>query len=319
MPVSILGVATYPADKVWSNVDLLARSVAVNSPDVELALITAPLGDRDRALFREFNVRGIELAAPAPTFDRSTEAGKADYHTWLCGIFGARHTWYLAALDVLDATHVLLADTRDVVVTGPLSAKTNVDTLVLSQENASTSIAVDPWNSKWVMGAYGMEGLTRLRDKPILCAGTVFGPVSLMKKYITAMRAEIARLGDDTVRRVGDQPVHNYLAYTSQLPPYVISTAETGWLKSVGLTPTHELEFDWLPKTPPVRGERTIVLHQYDRHASSRGLCSAIRCTTGLAWWKNIYAPFDAHPGVRLARIGSRMVNRLCGHPTREY
>jgi hypothetical protein len=313
MQTAILGIAVYPTNHVWANVDLLARSVAHSDPNAELVLVTAPLGDRDRALFSEFKVRAIECADPVPDFDRTSDDGRARQHAWICALFGARHSWYLAAIAELSATHVLIADTRDVVLTGRLTEKCTGHELVLSQETTRLTIGADPWNSQWVEGAYGAEGLREIGHKPILCAGVVFGTASSIRAYATAMSSEIHRLGFETVRRVGDQPIHNHLAYTGQLPPYAVSTAEGGWMRSVGLLPTRELTFDWLDDNSPAGGERTVVLHQYDRHVRSRAVRSALKRTVGLPWWKNLYSPFDAHPGVRLGRVASRVLQRAWG------
>jgi hypothetical protein len=314
LSITILGIAAYPADQVWDNVDLLARSVALNAPHTDLAFITAPLGDRDRRLFAEFGVRAIELADPVPTLADRTEADRRIRHEWMCGMFGSRHSWYETALASVASSHVLLADTRDVVVTGDLLKKTHVERLVLSQENAGYTIESDSWDRKWVVDTYGTEGLALIGQRPILCAGVVFGPVASIRQYVGAMRAELGRLGVEAVRRSGDQPVHNYLAYTGGLPPYEISTAESGWMRSVGLTPTQDLDFDWLRPGHNGLGNSTLVLHQYDRHVQSWKVCSAVRRTTGLAWWKNLYSPFDAHPGVRVARIGARLLRRVGGN-----
>lgn len=315
MSVCVLGVAVYPTDHVWANVDLLARSVALNSPNVELAFITAPLGPRDRRLFEQFNVRAIALADPVPVFDRTTDVGRRKQHAWMCELFGSRHSWYLTALASLSASHVLITDTRDVVLTGNLAAKVTAPRLVLSRECDTLTLGTERWNSQWLRDGYGDDAVAALGSKSILCAGVVFGPIRMMRDYVGTMSEELARLGIEVVRAIGDQPVHNFLAYNDRLPPYDVSAAETGWMKSVGLLDERTLQFDWLNPSSNAGGERTLVLHQYDRHVRSWRMSSAIRRATGLAWWKNLYSPFDAHPGVRLARVGSRIAGRLRAKP----
>ncbi|MGB8853799.1 MAG: hypothetical protein WCC69_09560 [Pirellulales bacterium] len=318
MAEAILGLAAYPRDRVWQNVELLVRSVRLHSPRTAIVLVTAPLGDADRFLFDEYRVESVEAIEPSPRLGVDHKAAAARRREWLFELYGRRHALYRAAIEARDETHFLLADTRDVIVTAPLEAVTTVSRLVLSQEHAATPIAANHWNRDWIAEGYGEGERAALGHRPILCAGTVFGPRQAVLGYLAAMSDEVQRVGVELTQRIGDQPLHNHLAYAGQLPDFEISAAEDGWMRSIGITPFDELRFDWEPRQPPDQTPPTcLVLHQYDRHLDHARMRAAVAHAAGVPpyhrWRFSAYLEYGRGPvprTLRLIRAVKRAITR---------
>lgn len=312
MSVAILGLAAYPRDRVWPSVELLVRSVRLRSPQTAVAFLTAPLGDRDRRLFDRFGVESIDCVELPPRREGNPQAWVLRRHAWILELYGRRHALYGQAIEGRPETHFLLADTRDVIVTAPLQPCASISCLVLSQEHAATTIAANGWNSGWIETGYGADGLAAIGGNPILCAGTVFGPRRSVAAYLRAMSDEVQRLGVEMTRRIGDQPLHNHLAYTGRLPEYQLSTAENGWLRSVGLMPIQEIQLDWdQGERPQSREPRCLVVHQYDRHLQSRHIRKAVARATGLEPWRSWCRDAYWHHGQGLIPRALRPIVRV--------
>lgn len=157
------------------------------------------------------------------------------------------------------------------------------------------------------MEGYGEERLAAVGTKPILCAGTVFGPSAPINEYLLAMSREVQRIGVETTRRIGDQPLHNHLAYAGSLPEYTISSAEDGWMRSIGIQRFEQVNLDWDPvrRSPEVASPCAIV-HQYDRHLAHRTMRHAVARAAGLPrlhlWRMEAYRDHGKEFGSRLLR-----------------
>ena len=304
MSIAILGLAAYPRNSVWRNVELLVRSTRCQSPDTAIALLTAPLGDQDRRMFEQFGVEAIECVDSPPGRAQTRQATVARRQAWILELYGRRHSLYRDFVRRRAESHFLLTDTRDVIVTAPLRTHAGVARLVLSQEDSSKTIADDNWNSQWVRAGYGETGLTAIGSRPILCAGTVFGPRDSVDGYLGAMSDEVHRVGVEMTRRIGDQPLHNHLAYTGKLPEFEISTAENGWMRAIGVMPFEAVPMDWERAQAVSAANTCVILHQYDRHLASERMRRAIALVADLPqrhWWR-----FDAY-----YRHGEGMLPRL--------
>lgn len=283
MSTLILGLAAYPQNRVWEAVDLLARSVRKNAPASRLAVITTPLGAQDRRRFDRFCVTALEFVDPVPEFDLATAQGRDARRSWVLALYAARHRLYIRALERINETHVLLSDTRDAVVTSSFEHISVRTKLLLSQEDSRQTLASDPWNRRWLVDGYGEETINRIGHERILCAGAVFGPLGVVRDYVTAMTREADRLGPSIIQQIGDQPMHNYLAYTGQLPDFDVSRAEDGCIRSIGVMPLKDVGLEWScpPFTRPGH-DRAVVIHQYDRHWTSRRMKHAVWRAAGL-------------------------------------
>lgn len=285
MSIAILGLAAYPENKLWENVSRFIKSARRNSSRSELLLITPRLGSAERDLLDSFNVRSFELVDSAPFYDKSTIRGREDFLCWLKSLWINRHNYYLKVIDSIENTHIMLTDTRDVIVTGDLDPKKTMNKLVISQEDVTRNISSESNNRDWIARAYGDYGLCHVGAKPILCAGTVFGPLVQIKRYVIAMQSEIQRIGYDLATEVGDQPLHNYLGYSGLLPAYEVSSAEDGWIKSIGIMNYENVKLDWCyPRLSWRTRRQTLVCHQYDRHIRHRSMRYAVRLACGEIW-----------------------------------
>lgn len=306
MSVAILGLAAYPRDQVWGNVEILVRSARRNSPRTHVSLLTARLGDSDRRRLDRFAVEAIECVDEPPQTGATPESRKARLQ-WILELYGRRHSLYRDTITARNYSHVLLTDTRDVIVTAELADRSSESLLVLSQEDVTTSISAEPYNQRWMLGGYGEEGLTAFGTKPILCAGTVFGPSAPVVEYLRAMSCEVQRIGSETTRLIGDQPLHNYLAYAGMLPKYTISSAENGWMRSIGIQPFDTVAFDWDPaRRSDGFAASCAIVHQYDRHLDRRAMRHAVARVSGLPllhpWRVEAYRDHGKDFGSRVLR-----------------
>ncbi len=304
MSVVVLGLAAYPANRVWPNVELLVRSTRRNSPATGIALLTTRLAARDRRMFAKHAVHAFEVIEDVPRYDPNSAEGRDAFHRWTLEMFGRRQRMYLDAIERLPHSHVLLSDTRDVLVTGDLERQAATETLVLSQEDAALPLADEYWNRKWILDGYGDEELQRIGRHPILCAGAVFGPRAAVAAYVRAMSAEVERVGVEMTRKIGDQPLHNHLAYSGRIPGYVTSRAEDGWLRSIGVLAPDAVNLDWTGVGERAGGEPPAVIHQYDRHLKIPAVRQAVgdHASLGALHPWRIHA-FQAHGAGLAARV----------------
>lgn len=306
MSIAILGLAAYPLNRVWGNVEILVRSARRNSPRTHLALLTARLGDVDRRQFDRFAVEAIECVEEPPPAGKTPES-REPLLRWILELYGRRHALYRETITSRDYSHVLLTDTRDVLVTTALEGRSTEPLLVLSQEDATKSISAEPYNRRWLVEGYGEQRLAEVGSKPILCAGTVFGPSAPVAEYLRAMSREVHRIGAETIRRIGDQPLHNHLAYGGILPDYTISPAEDGWMRSIGIQPFEAVAFDWDPaRSSDEVATPCAIVHQYDRHLDRRDMRHAVARVAGLPilhpWRMKAYRDHGKDLGSRVLR-----------------
>ena len=286
MSVAILGLAAYPKNRVWPKVELLVRSARSRSPRTPVALLTTPLGDIDRRLFRRFGVEAIECVDPPPRPDADRAASAKRHWEWFLEFCCRRYALYREVIEGRDESHFLLTDTRDAIVTAPLGDQIAESRLVLSQEHATTGIAANDLNRKWMVVGYGEAELAAVATRPILCCGTLFGSRQSVVAYLIAMSDEAHRIGAETLQRIGDQPLLAHLAYSGKLPEYTISTAEDGWMRSIGIMPLEEIRIDW-EQRHGTNAEKTpcVIVHQYDRHLQSRLVRQSVARLACLPWW----------------------------------
>ncbi len=271
-------MAAYPAGRLWPEVENLVRSVHRNAPGSRVLLVTGDLSREEARILGKYGAGAVPLLGAIPQFRQGDEASQAERQAWILELFGRRYAAYAEALEGLPEHRVLLSDVRDVLMTNDIPSTLAQDRIVFSQEQQSNSLANEPWNRKWLIGAYGQLGLDQVGGAPILCAGCTLGPKSAMSRYIETMREEVSRLGVETIRRVGDQPLHNYLAHTGRLGEFQVSRAEDGPIRSIGVLPTDSVRLDWL------HGDESApaVIHQYDRHMHVRKFRHLVARVTGI-------------------------------------
>jgi len=161
--------------------------------------------------------------------------------------------------------YVMLTDLRDVVFQSNPFAGTLPADIVFAQERCRLGDC--PVNRAWVTQGYGNAVAENMRDCLISCAGTTFGTVGGMLKYLAAMTSEL------TSRPVAieggiDQGVHNYIVHMR--PP------AGAWLDtddSLAAT-LHYVPVDAVTMSSHgalIDGRLVPVLHQWQKHAALAG------------------------------------------------
>jgi hypothetical protein len=161
--------------------------------------------------------------------------------------------------------NVMLTDLRDVVFQAdPFRAALPAD-IVFAQERCRLGDC--PVNRAWVTQGYGDAVAENMRDCLISCAGTTFGTVGGMLRYLTAMTSELT--SRPMVIEGGiDQGVHNYIVHMR--PP------AGAWLDtddSLAAT-LHYVPVDAVTMSSRgalIDGRLVPVLHQWQKHAALAG------------------------------------------------
>lgn len=108
--------------------------------------------------------------------------------------------------------NVMLSDVRDVFFQkDPFDFEIG-DALCCAVEGPTKTIKECDHNRPWVEFIYGTEGLEKIGDEVISCAGTTWGKTTVVIDYLSRMLSEIEKL-DDAVTAI-DQAIHNYIIYT---------------------------------------------------------------------------------------------------------
>ncbi len=180
----------------------------------------------------------------------------------------ARHFTYIQFLEQNPSYGmVMLSDARDVVFQadpfqglepGVVHAFLQDESLTYGKHNIDTD---------WYRGIYGVDALAKVTDKPIACAGTIFGDVASLLALERAVFDDIVRLK----RGVVDQAVFNKLINDPAQP---FKTVFHRNLHANVLTfgDVAEDRFQLAGNSVCVDGHLPAVLHQFDRVAAVNGM-----------------------------------------------
>jgi hypothetical protein len=119
-----------------------------------------------------------------------------------------------------------------------------------------------PVNRAWVIQGYGDAVAENMRDCLISCAGTTFGTVGGMLKYLTAMTSELTSRSV-TIEGGIDQGVHNYVVHMRPAAGAFLDTSD-----SIAAT-LHYVPRDAVTMSPNgalIDGKLVPVLHQWQKH-----------------------------------------------------
>jgi hypothetical protein len=165
-------------------------------------------------------------------------------------------------------TNVLITDVRDVVFQrNPFDFPVG-EQIHVAMENPLIPIGACPWTSAWVRDSYGPEVLERLKQKELSCAGTVLGPVGLMKRYLRRLLDEFATMPNAHAH--ADQPAHNVLVHGGALEPLAKHRNFEGPMLTVGSEPRYRSNAEG--QLVNRDGSVIAIVHQYDRHPELRRL-----------------------------------------------
>lgn len=162
--------------------------------------------------------------------------------------------------------NVMLTDVRDVVFQAEPFAQFEGG-LAVGMETASLTLATEPYDREWILGAYGEAMLEKIGDRQISCAGVVLGDARAMREYIDKMLAEIMRLPFRiTKNRNYDQAHHNKLLYCNELGAFTRCQPLASQIATVGcMQPS---DFALSAEGLLLNDDRRVasIVHQYDRH-----------------------------------------------------
>jgi len=185
------------------------------------------------------------------------------------GIMNVRYFKYLEFLSDNQYDDCLTTDVRDLVFqSDPFEATPTEQFLWTFEEDASTTIGTCLFNNHWISLGYGRDALDRLKDYPIVCAGTIMGSRDRMIALLKQFRSEILAIRDtrfDVLYTHGiDQGIINYITRTTNL-----TTKPNGdVIGTIGHSITNKMAVDIISKQQDhitVNGAIPVVIHQYDR------------------------------------------------------
>jgi hypothetical protein len=182
----------------------------------------------------------------------------------VCARFAAIYAYLRRHGNKFDS--VLLTDTRDVISLGDIWQHPWPHAINLFREWEGVKIGQCPYNSAAIRDHYGPGMLNEMKERPIICSGSILGPVTLVVAFLEAMLTEFAGIN---CQRPGiiDQGVTNVLAFRNHLPFHEWDNEDSP-IYNIGYMPAG---------TPKMDGR--LMVHQYDRwqHKElSEALLSAI-------------------------------------------
>lgn len=296
--LAIFAVADYPRHALWDQVKVFVETAPRLGPDHIVVLITRRLSRAWKLLFDRAGVHCLELI---PRARRPAWRDSLKRLVWLPGfnriLLGARaslvfdacvyrHFLYRAALKRFKAEYILFTDVRDVIFQTEIPECAFSNSLFLSQEDVQKCIADEPWTWNWVRAGYGSKAVHALQHHPILCAGLVFGPRDLMIAYNKAILSSIRKLPPRVQVLEGvDQGVHNWLAYSDRIGRWQVSTAESGWMRTIGLLSAESLTWAGSGKLTNPDGSVVPIVHQYDRHWNDPRIQTMLSASGAVPSW----------------------------------
>lgn len=162
---------------------------------------------------------------------------------------------------------IFLTDVRDVVF------QKNIFDDVKFGENEITFFVESPFhlfknckvNSFWYLFAFGLKDYRKVKNKPVICAGTILGSRNAILKYLNN-QIHISKWLLET--KMGahylntDQAIHNYIAYSCDFKCKLDS--EYNLVYTVSNDVNSDFKFD--AQLARIDEQIPAVVHQYDRH-----------------------------------------------------
>ncbi len=165
---------------------------------------------------------------------------------------------------------VIFCDTRDVFFQSPLFPESAAEEY-LGTAIEQGRIMDDEWNDRWMRERFGMEAYEELKEKQVLCAGTIWGSSEVIYHFCQSM---IDCLEDPKYNfiDINDQTSFQYMVYKKMVPygdaKVHGSTLEDGPVATIGTTDDYRTEGDVLICKAD---NRPALIHQWDRHADLKG------------------------------------------------
>jgi len=181
-------------------------------------------------------------------------------------LFYRRHLLYLQFLREhrRDYDRVFLTDCRDVYFQADPFSWNPPPGVHLFLEEGSNTIGASPHHCDWLTSQFGQAVLDELKAETISCAGTVFGDLDSILKFLSAMVSQT--MAARSLREIaGDQGIHNYILYKQRLPEIILHDNWHGPVMTLGATPPEAVQLNAQGRVINANREVVPVLHQYDR------------------------------------------------------
>lgn len=176
-----------------------------------------------------------------------------------------RYFLYLDFLKGVDEAYerVLITDVRDVIFQADPFGFAWSTGINCTLEDRRMTLGQCPHNAHWIRGHQGGDALESVCDRPISCSGTTMADIDGMLRYLETLTARLVPYIEGERMAGYDQGVHNVLVHTDALPGVTLLD-NSGPILTLG----------YAKGEPPVdadgfvlngRGERPVMVHQYDR------------------------------------------------------
>ena len=163
-----------------------------------------------------------------------------------------------------DIDRIFITDVRDVIFQDDPFVYDMVSQLEFYAEPATFKEC--NCNSWWIKTMCGEEIYQEMKDRDIICCGTIMGKREALLEYLEVFKQEFQRMRDAGRVFIGgeDTVAHNRLIYTNRVPG--VSTIKSNGEGAVS-TMEHQKSFNFDDKGRYLNkdGRPTPVIHQWDR------------------------------------------------------
>ncbi|MBR5420860.1 MAG: hypothetical protein IK115_06920 [Lachnospiraceae bacterium] len=223
-----------------------------NGGNCDIVAFTKDLSAYTRDKLKEYHIHSVEIP------DRYEHEGPIDY----------RYGLYIDILEKKGARYdqVLFCDTRDVFFQKALFPE-DAGAPYLGVAVESGLIGGDDWNRRWMQERFGEEAYEELKDKHVLCAGTIWGSSEVIHDFCNAM---IDNLSDPQYNfiDINDQTSYQYMVYHQLVPKNAethFSTLSDGPVATIGNEGDYRIDGELL-RCPEDGDNIPALVHQWDRH-----------------------------------------------------
>ena len=223
-----------------------------NGGNCDIVAFTKDLSRYTRDKLKEYHIHCVEIP------DHYEKEGPIDY----------RYGLYIEMLKKKggDYDQVLFCDTRDVFFQDAMF-KEDAAEEYLGAAVESGRICDDDWNSRWMRERFGEEAYEELKERQVLCAGTIWGSTEVISSFCRKMLEVLADPQYNYID-INDQTSWQYMIYKGMVPEkgkVAFSTLKYGRVATIGNDGDYSVEGDKL-KTPAGGVNIPALVHQWDRH-----------------------------------------------------
>lgn len=157
--------------------------------------------------------------------------------------------------------HVLLTDVRDVLFQRDPFGFEIKEKIYVAVENIAEKIGQNSCTAQWIKKGYSVDILSLVKDKEVICAGTILAPANLMVFYLKRLIEEFFSVKN--AYKCADQAMHNVLIHTNQIQVHPFYNFNGPFL-TLDTERNYCLDSDG--HLVNRNGDVIPIIHQYDRH-----------------------------------------------------